>query len=78
MEAVSACPAFDSLLKQALLEMLAGEEMPTPWGAQLSALELGRRVNSPISCLSSFAMNGRSKELLSWAAESFLHFRKKG
>ncbi|KAG8125391.1 hypothetical protein E2320_020633 [Naja naja] len=22
-------------------------------------------------------MNGRSKELLSWAAESFLHFRKK-
>lgn len=41
VEVVSACPIFYSVLKQALLEMLAGEEMPTSWGAQLLAFELG-------------------------------------
>lgn len=40
-EMVSACPTFHNLLKQVLLKVLAGEEMPTSWGAWLLALELG-------------------------------------
>lgn len=52
--------------------MCVGEDGRGAW-----CLLLHHPVSSPISCPLYFALNGLSKDPLSRAAESFLHFKKK-